>query len=296
MIVVIAPHTPGAGGKAITMTKHDHVEALPPYRALLVVDIRHFSGRRGRFHAELTDAVPQILAQAFQRAGLDRMWREHKFGATTGDGYVAGFPAEELPFLLNPFLPALQEELEYRNTVGWRAAGDEPLRMRVSVNVGPMTDSGGKALSEGSGASRVENHRLLDSDPVRDLLTRSGKPTCVAAIVSDRAFADAVATGYTAEDEDLYVRVPVDQKTYHGTAYLRVPQPSGDLLNRGFRAEADIDDEPTTQEAAPVNSTVIHQASGPVHTGSGNQFHGDGQNIMGYNSGSIQQSFGGRDR
>ncbi|MEU0468324.1 hypothetical protein ABZ215_30340 [Amycolatopsis sp. NPDC006131] len=277
------------------MDKHDHVEALPPYRALLVVDIKNFSGRRGRFHAELTEAVPEILEQAFQRAGLSGLWQEHRYRSTTGDGYVAGFRAEMLPFLLNPFLPALQEELEYRNTVGWRPAGEEPLRMRVSVNVGPMTDSG-RGISDGSGESRVENHRLLDSEPVRDLLSRSGKPTCVAAIVSERAFADAVATGYTGEDEALYVRVPVSQKTYRGAAYLRVPKPSGDLLDRGFRNEVEAAEDPDGRPETATNSTVIHHASGPLHSGSGNQFNGETQNIVGRNTGGIHQSFDRRDR
>lgn len=273
-------------------------QALPPYRALLVVDIKDFSGQEGRHHAELTEAVPEILRQAFERGGLAEPWRERRFGTTTGDGYAAGFPSEVLPFLLNPFLGALQEELAYRNAVGWVSGLGQPLRMRVSVNVGAMTDTGRGLLSEGSGPARIENHRLLDSDPVRELLSRSGSPTCVAAIVSERAFADAVLSGYASEDADLYVPVLVEKKTYRGKAYLRVPKPSGDLLHRGFKLELPHADQ--AQPPAPARdgevaaSTVVHNSHGPLHTGAGHQFNGDGSVVVDRNEGGIRQSWGGR--
>ncbi|MET1073637.1 MAG: hypothetical protein ABWY11_13400, partial [Umezawaea sp.] len=168
---------------------------LPPYRALLIVDVKDFSAVPGAHHAELTEAIPEILRQTFIRCGLEHLWGEIKFEATTGDGHVLGFAAKHLPFLLSPFLPALQDELEYRATVRSVSGQPQALRMRVSVNVGPMTDSGAKRLGDGSGDARIETHRLLDSEPVRALLSRSGPTTRVAAIVSQRAYDDAVASG-----------------------------------------------------------------------------------------------------
>ncbi|MCS7476109.1 hypothetical protein ACFFQW_08925 [Umezawaea endophytica] len=207
---------------------------LPPYRALLIVDVKDFSAVPGAHHAELTEAIPEILRQTFRRGGLERLWNDVKFEATTGDGYVLGFAAKNLPFLLHPFLPALQDELDYRAAVEAVSGQPQALRMRVSVNVGPMTDSGAKRLGDGSGDARIENHRLLDSRPVRELLERSGPSTRVGAIVSSRAFDDAVASGFTDDDRNEYVPVDVEVKSYRGSAYVRVPKPTGDLLKNGF--------------------------------------------------------------
>lgn len=278
------------------MDEATQVEELPPYRALLVVDMKDFSGERGRDHARLTEEIPRILRDAFKRCGLADLWDERRFHGTTGDGYFAGFGSAHLPFLLNPFLAALQDELAYRNHVAPVTAHRRPIRMRASVHVGPMTDSGGNALADGSGAARVETHRLLDADPVRDLLKRSAETTRVVAIVSARAYEDAVLSGYAAESTDLYVPAPVQVKTFQGKAYLRVPHPSGDLLAQGFRPDDGDDAEQPRDGGGPdapdgtsgragrdvgsrysigsVHGSVggsVTGASGPVHMGSGDQ-------------------------
>ena len=133
--------------------------------------------------------------------------------------------------------------------------------MRVSVNVGPMTDSGAKRLGDGSGNARVETHRLLDCKPVRDLLARSGPTTRVAAIVSRRAFEDAVKSRFVDDDENLYVAVDVTEKTYEGTAYVRVPNPSGDLIRNGL---APVLPAPTTPERPEPQGGGIGRISGGV--------------------------------
>lgn len=238
--------------------------ALPNYRALLVVDMKDFSGERGRDHAELTESIPAILRQAFRRCGLVELWEEALFQGSTGDGYFSGFTSRSLPHLLNPVLPALQTELDHRNETSGTT-----IRMRASVNVGPMTGEGENTISDGSGDARVETHRLLDSEPVRDLLERSGRATCVAAVVSARAFEDAVLPGYSAEDPDLYVPAPVQVKSYQGTAYLRVPHPSGDLLRRGFRVDGPAKAGQSEEESTPAGTTgdTATDVGGPVAQG-----------------------------
>ncbi|RSD17302.1 hypothetical protein [Amycolatopsis eburnea] len=253
---------------------------LPPYRALLAVDIRDFSGSLGRDHARITDAVPKILRSAFQRCGLAETWQEMRFGFGTGDGYALGLSSAALPFLLNPFLPALQEELVYRDEVN---ADPVPLRMRVSVHVGPVTDSGEGLLSEGSGTARIETHRLLDAEPVRELLNRSGPMTRVAAIVSARAYEDAVLSGYAADAPEHYVPAPVKVKKLTDTGYLRVPSPSGDLLRDGFLPritdpavvgdEGHRGDEADRSGAGPRNAYTF-RGPGYVHGGTGDQYNG----------------------
>lgn len=286
-----------------------NVVELPPYRALLVVDVKEFSGERGRDHARITAEIPEILHQAFRRCGYEWLLDEVQFQGSTGDGYFLGFESRMLPFLITPFLPALQEELKYQNSVSRQS-----IRMRVSINVGPMTDSGANKISDGSGDARIETHRLLDSSPVRELLTRSGMTTCVAAIVSERAFQDAVRPGFTDDEPEMFVPAPVAVKTYQGRAYLRVPCPSGDLLAVGFPAEQEHEepvDEPeaNTEPAASADKQVNYQVgdlSGSGHHVNivgGNQHtnaqhsSGDGAiHIGGDSHGGISLQFGGRRR
>ncbi|MEV8378364.1 hypothetical protein AB0P21_36840 [Kribbella sp. NPDC056861] len=275
------------------------VRDLPPYRSMLVVDMKDYSGAPGRQHGHLNALIPEIMQSAFTRCGLEELWAETTFADSTGDGYAIGLPAERLPFLLNPYLGALQAELAGRSQM-LAAAGFEPIRMRVSVTVGPVTDSGQGSVSDGAGDARVELHRLLDSKPVRDLLARSGDITRVAAIVSSRAYEDAVAAGYSDEPKDLYVEAPVQVKSYQGRAYLRVPVPSGELLTHGFGKPADgstatatTPAEPGPAEAAPPavqvtdntryrrggvgsigtsTGPIITDSSGPTHLGTGHLY------------------------
>ena len=258
--------------------------ALPPYRALLVVDVKDFSGLPGRHHAEVTDAIPEILRGAFERCGALEVWQDRGFGESTGDGHAVAFPSRVLPLLVGTFLWSLQNELDYRAQVGAHAA---PLRMRASVTVGPITEPNAAGVSTGSGRTRVETHRLLDSEPVRDMLDRSGPDTRVAAVISGRAYEDAVLSGYAEDDEKMYVAASVQVKTFQGEAYLRVPLPTGDLLRHGFRPrDAEGTDPPSAEPgggARPggggrIGDTTTYHVAGDnnVNSGSGNQFNGDG--------------------
>lgn len=284
-----------------------HPTELPPYRAILAVDVRDFSGHKSRFHREITCLVPIVLESALSRCGHADLWGEG-FGNHTGDGYVLILDPMYLPYLLNPFLPALQEELTERSRSLPRDYGN--LRMRVSISVGPVTGSGEGLLGDGNGDARIEAHRMLDSAPVRKALERSNDVTRVAAIASVRVFEDAVQSGYSAEGVSEYVEVEAEVKSFKGRGYLRVPRLSGDLLRRGLlseedrgeKTEANRSDEmqrATSGDASfefggglkATNSTFVHKADGPLNTGSGSQFNaplGDGVNILGNNQGDVR--------
>ncbi|MCP2166779.1 hypothetical protein [Goodfellowiella coeruleoviolacea] len=236
---------------------------LPPYRAVLVVDIKDFSGNKGVHHERLSESVPLILENAFQRVGCGFVWQQITFPDSTGDGYAVGLPAEYLPLLVDPFLAGLQSELEYHHRLAPRAGHDERLRMRVSISVGPLTDSGQNRVGDGKGHARIETHRLLDAQPVRDLLDRSNPDvTLVAAILSARAYEDVVAAGYTGLAESQFVPAPVQVKTYQGTAYLHVPRPSGGLLTEGFTL-----DSAAPAAATPAHAEATDTAPAPAHAG-----------------------------
>ncbi|MBB5977147.1 hypothetical protein [Kribbella solani] len=260
-------------------SRYAGVSELPPYRSLLVVDMKDYSGNASRYQTELTRLIPEILQSAFDRAGLAWVWARKTAHNTTGDGYAIVLPTELLPHLLNPFLTALQEELEYRNRhrpYGWNG----PIRFRVSINVGPVADSGANELGDGSGAERVTLHRLLDSEPVRHLLNGSDpEVTHVAAIISRRVYEDAVLSELADEPKSLYVEAGAKVKTYQGQAYLRVPKPSAGLLIEGFLTGPD-DQSGTQDQGAPTGPSSgigvqINGASGPIHAGSGSQYNTD---------------------
>lgn len=243
---------------------------LPPYQALFAVDVRDFSGYQGRDHAELTRRIPRILSAAFRRAGLEEVWSgEELWQRMIGDSYVAGFRSSALPLLLNPLLGALQAQLRHENRT--EAIGDppRPLRMRVSVHVGPVTEPTGDADTDGSGEARVEVHRLLDADVVKSLLSRAENDTCVAAIVSERAYRDAVESGYTGERPSSYARTQVKVKEYEATAYLRVPHSTGELVARGLLPPEAADDSETPAQQ-PSGAAGFSIGSDSVQAGTYN--------------------------
>ncbi len=246
-------------------------DRLPDYRAMLVVDIKNFSGVPGRWHQNLSREVPELLGQTFVGSG----WRDWSaaecFSATTGDGYVLGFEPWALPFLVHPFLENLQRELEFRNRVAPTGAGslDRPLRMRVSLHVGPVTDSGTNKLGDGNGDARIALHRLLDAAAVRHLLDDSSpRATLVAAILSSRVFEDVVVGGYSDLDPSYFVPVSVEEKSYRGEAYVHVPRPTGGLLTRGFR----IPTAPIDPAAAAARPSA-EQPNSPGTAGTGTPGH-----------------------
>lgn len=278
------------------MNRSHHTEPadLPPYRALLVVDMRGFGSVPGRDHSTLTHAIPTLLHNAFAQCHLGWVWEQKLFATTTGDGYCLCVPSGYTPFLLNPLLPTLQEVLKFQNSLA-----AHPIRMRVSVNVGPLEAADEDTISQGSGAARVETHRLLDSDPVRQTLDGAGDATCVAAIVSERVFDDVVVPGYAGEDLSLYRAVDVSTKEYRRVAYLRVPEPSGELLTRGFLPQDGTEENTDTddRQAATTPGPTASHVAGPVaqshsRVTTGTDVSGNG-NITGDVSGNVTGNVSG---
>ncbi len=268
---------------------------LPPYQALLVVDIKDFSGMPGRWHESLTREVPTLLDQTFRRCGWPDWTQAKRSDISTGDGHVLVLESWTLPFLVHPFLENLQRELEDRNRVASTGAGgDRPLRMRVSLNVGPVTDSGTNRLGDGSGDARIALHRLLDAGAVRHLLDDSDpQTTLVAAILSSRAFEDVVTGDFCRLRPADFVTVTVAEKTYRGTAYVRVPRPTGGLLDRGFRPPQPPPD-PAGGDGARrrAPSRASRPATRPGHSGSSIDIDSMGGGLSVDGHGQIHTGFG----
>ncbi|QUQ71491.1 hypothetical protein [Kutzneria sp. CA-103260] len=239
-----------------------HTIALPPYRAMLVVDLKDFSGNAAADQGRIGADIPVLLRDTFQRMGHGYLHAEAKFLDHTGDGYAMGFRPRALPALLDLFPATLQAELADRA----KRAGTRPQRMRVSITVGPLTDKAGTSIRDGQGAARIEVHRLLDAKPVRDLLTRSNpEVTLVATIISARVYEDVVMGGYCQLSAESFVPAPVEVKSYQGKAYLHVPVPSGDLLVNGFAPQQPVMEPAAEPEsAASVRIGDVDRNSGVV--------------------------------
>ncbi|WP_316528637.1 hypothetical protein [Kitasatospora brasiliensis] len=203
---------------------------LPPYRGIVAVDAKDFTGYPAIEHGVISKAVQEVLEWSFERAGLAEVWKDQRFPNSTGDGYVFGFDPAWMPFLIHPWLNTLQEVLAEFNV---HSVGTVRIRLRVSLNIGPLPDGGDEF--DGNGTPRNDTHRLLDSRPVKAMLAASNESiTQVAAILSDRCYQDAVAGGFTGRHPDHFIEVPatVEGKRFGQQAWLYVPAPSGNLYDR----------------------------------------------------------------
>ena len=204
---------------------------LPPYWAIMAVDAKDFSGRPSVHQSQLSAAIRQVLDHAFGRAAIGEVWQECSFRQRTGDGYVLAAPVAKLPYLLDPLLSELQAVLEERDH--GRLARDPRLRLRVSLNVGPLPDH--DQPGAGVGQPMTETHRLLDTVEVRRALARTDeRVTFVAAIISQRVYVDVVLAGYAALHPAQFARITARSKKFEEQAYLHIPKLSGRLLASGL--------------------------------------------------------------
>ncbi len=240
---------------------------LWPYRAVLAVDARNFSGNTSTAMQQINADIQQVLDCSLQAIGLSGDWQRRSFPQHTGDGYVAGMDAEVLPALVGCFPQALRTVLW-----DWRRAnqGLAPLQLRVSVHVGPLPD-------DGLGVPMVDTHRLLDDQALRDLLARADpEVTNTAVIISERVYEDVfesgLATGSAVAGQfaQRFVRV----KTFARPARLHVPGLDWGLADRSIfevpeqpatgRAPSGL--EPATPSAPPTEGSVSFNQYGPGGT------------------------------
>lgn len=208
---------------------------LPDYTAILAVDAKGFTELPAVRHAPVSEMISSTVDQALVAAGLGDLKDNRLFSANTGDGVVLGFAPARLPHVLWPFLDILDGMLAQRNG----SVGAPRLRLRASVNVGPLPVSG--AAGDGNGTARNDTHRLLDSRELKELLVSSDEETThLVAIISQRVYEDVVLGGYTGLPPDRCARITatVAGKDFEQVAWTYVPSPSeaaghDDRLERG---------------------------------------------------------------
>ncbi|MEU7783022.1 hypothetical protein [Amycolatopsis sp. NPDC049159] len=236
---------------------------LPPYRALLVVDTKAFGSNSDADQGVLAAMIPDVLAQAFERAGLDEVWKTALFPHGTGDGYGIGFEPRFLPAVVSRLFDALESVLAERDVRLRATSRYLRMRMRASLNVGPIREADGESSAVAIGAAVITTHRLLDSAPVREVLTASDPDqTFLAVVLSQRIFDDVLASGYAQLPKSRVIPADVEVKEYRGTVYLYVPNPSGDLLKNGVGKEYEKKLAATEEARAEVTSNVIEEMHG----------------------------------
>ncbi|WP_424210780.1 hypothetical protein ACN20G_01035 [Streptomyces sp. BI20] len=243
---------------------------LPAVRGILAVDAKDFTGRPAIEHETISRAIPEVLRISLLRAGLAEVWDGRLFPASTGDGYAFGFEPSLMPLVLSPWLDTLQDTLSEYNV---HSLGTAPLRLRASLHLGPLPETGDGF--GGQGTARNDTHRLLDSVPVKAVLSSTSENvTHVAAILSDRCHQDCVASGYTALHPDRFIEVSasVPGKDFSQRAWIHVPVISGPLRDHGVlgpQAQAPAAPEPQdTPPAAPAGTNTTYNADGSnINTG-----------------------------
>lgn len=244
---------------------------LPPYRAVLVVDTKDLGSNPDVTQAAMADAIPGILTLAFERAGLGHVWQDALFPHNTGDGFGIGFDTRYLPAVVSRFFDTLQDVLAEHDMRARKHRRGGSLRMRASLNIGPVRELGADSESAVVGSAVITTHRLLDAAPVRNVLTRSDpEQTYLSVALSQRVFDDVLASGYATLPPSQVVPTAVKVKEFTGTVYLYVPNPSGDLLIRGIGDDPDYRTELDNAKAEldiPRHGSTANTISGGTHSG-----------------------------
>ena len=261
---------------------------LADYHAVIAADIKDFTSNTDTGNWLLARRLPQVLKEAFARSSLD--FSRVKFPGQVGDEYVAGLDYHKLPYLIHPLLDRLQDVLaELDAEVG----GHGPrMRLRASIHIGPLPGEDDPYGPAGIGKAMNDLHRLLDAGPVRDALHNTDPDTTfVAAVISQRAYEDAILTGTCALRRSRLTEIPVQVKQFTSTAWLYVPEPSGQALRRGF---AGNDGNPGASTRAVSDShTALPQRAATATVNSIGHVSG-GQVVQGTITGDLTYDAAGR--
>ncbi|WP_435185484.1 hypothetical protein [Streptomyces sp. bgisy126] len=182
-------------------------------RLLLAVDARGYGSVDTARQREIQTALPRLLSEAAEAAGLDRAsWVRQ----AAGDSEFAVLPTgSDEQALVEPFMRRLDAGLRAHNRD--RVPGAR-LALRAAVHFGPASE----APSGFAGPGPVEISRILESDPLRRALAAAPDAALAVALTAP-VFTELVAQGYTNFRPEEFREVVVEKKEYRGRAWLWVP-------------------------------------------------------------------------
>lgn len=223
---------------------------LPRHRALFVVDMRDYSDTADPSMEQVRKDIDDLLATAFRESGLSEEWHSPELHSDTGDGFILGLPTTRMWRLIDPLIENLDRVL-YRYDQA-RLASTPPVRLRVSVHLGPLPDSyRGSAINDLC--------RLVNSDQAEAALTiATERGAFVALIVSDEVFQVVVRQGRTERlDQRDFSRViaTVPSKSFEALAWVHAPR----VGTSAFESLS----APTANDATASRDTDASQAATP---------------------------------
>ncbi|MFC5753326.1 hypothetical protein [Actinomadura rugatobispora] len=250
---------------------HQEWYPVPGYRGIVAVDAEGFSKRSDVSQEHATGFILDVLARSFERAGVGEVWERRVFPSHRGDGYAFGFDPAMMPGVIASWPATLQ-----RTLMECEPQSGGPLRLRVSLHIGPLPVDGGP--HDGSGTARNEAHRLLNADVLKLLLAKASREvTRAVVIVSDDCFKVAVRSMRSLHP-DLFCEVSATlaDKQFDQRAWIHVPVPSGNLLAAGIAALLNPETGPDGEAAerrAQGAAHVVHHTVGNRNDGvvGGNQ-------------------------
>jgi hypothetical protein len=180
---------------------------------LLSVDVENYSARTDVDQYAVQCALVAVLEDAAARAGFDRTrWQVQG----SGDGELAVLPADTAEKRVVDDIPqALADALVAHNNTAPRKL---KLRLRVAVHQGLVRPTpGGYA-----GAGVVAVSRMVDCAPGRIAL-KACPDADLVILLSPLLYSDLVVQGHTRLSAEDFREVPVNAKTFRGTAWLHLP-------------------------------------------------------------------------
>ncbi|MFC7592518.1 hypothetical protein ACFQYP_58945 [Nonomuraea antimicrobica] len=122
---------------------------IPDYRGILAVDAEGFTELSSVEHEVVVPLIQGILKSSLERAGLAKVWKDREFPQGRGDGYVFGFNPSKMPLVIDPWLRELQ------NVLSEDTASPIPIRLRVSLHIGPLPVNGVEHDGNGTPATTL---------------------------------------------------------------------------------------------------------------------------------------------
>ncbi|MFJ8755322.1 hypothetical protein ACIREO_39350 [Streptomyces sp. NPDC102441] len=163
---------------------------VPPEHSLFVVDMKNYSLVPEVKMAVVRSDLDSILSNVFTHIGLPDPQSLGDSYEGTGDGAIIVLPARHTARLVDPLLGLLHDHLLRYDKV--RLASAPPLRLRVSVHVGPVP------VIDRSCEAIVEACRFVDSESTRHALDVAVDNGCfMAAALSETAYRRSVRAGRT---------------------------------------------------------------------------------------------------
>ncbi|GAA4853288.1 hypothetical protein [Kitasatospora terrestris] len=218
-----------------------HLWDIPPEQTLFVVDIKDFSKVQEHRQPRLRLAMDRAVEAAFVRSGLATEW-DITARHDRGDGFIMVLPPARTWRLVDPLIRLLDDEL--RSHEEHRAKDDPPLRVRVSVHVGPMPTSNlADAVNDAA--------RFVDSDAARvGIAAAAAHGSYAALVLSDDMYRRTVLAGRSKllpDSDFLPWQAAVTGKAFRRQAWIHVPRLSPAVIAQ-FLPQPDV---PRTQDPGP---------------------------------------------